>query len=157
MASGWYSTGLLKCLDGTINIDTATVKLMLIDNGYSFNPDEDTVNAALTAAELSCTNYTGAYGGGGRKTVAIALQTNDTSNRVDIELNGGADLTWTSLGGAANDTIGGAALIYETGGSDATAIPIAFFDFSPDVPTNGSDITLDITTLASGGNMRIAV
>ena len=157
MASGWYSTGLKKCLDGTIALGTTTLKVMLVNSAYSFDPDLDTLDDGTSgdpnSKELVCTNYTGNYGGSGRKTATATLQTNDTSNRVDIAI---ANLTWTALGGATNDTIGGAILCYETGGSDATAIPIAFFDLT-DTPTNGSDITLSMTALGSGGNLRISV
>lgn len=155
MASGMYSTGLKNCLDGTIDIDTSVLKLMLIDSGYTFNPDEDVVSTALTAAELSCTNYTGGFGDAARKTVTVTLQSNDTDNRVDIAI--GTPVTWTALGGAANDTIGGAALIFETGGADTASVPIAFFDINPDVPTNGSDVSLTFNALGSGGNIRISV
>lgn len=157
MASGWYSTGLKKCLDGTIALGTTSLKIMLVSSTYSFDPDTDTLDDGTSgdpnSKELVATNYTGGYGGAGRKSTTVTLQTNDTSNRVDIALS---NVTWTALGGATNDTIGGVILVYETGGSDSTSIPIAFFDLT-DTPTNGSDITLSMTSLGSGGNLRIAV
>jgi len=153
--NGWYTSGLRKCLDGTLNLDTDTVKLMLTDDVYSFAQTEDNLTA-LATNELNCTNYTGGFAGGGRKTVAVALTDNDTSHRVDIELNGGSDLTWTALGGAANDTIGGAALVYETGASDANSVPLCWFNLT-DTGTNGSDVVLDIATLAAGGNIQISI
>jgi hypothetical protein len=156
MASGWFTNGLLKLLDGTIDIDTSTLKVMLIDSTYTLDPDQDNVDITgtsdLAAKEISgASGYTGGYAGSGRKTATITLQQNDSSNRVDIAI---ADLTWTSLGTGA--TIGGAALIYETGGADTSAIPIAFWD-TTDTPTNGGNVTLDFAALASGGNLQIAV
>ena len=42
MASGWYSNGFLKCLDGTIDLDTTVLKVILLSNttSYTFNPDD---------------------------------------------------------------------------------------------------------------------
>lgn len=152
MASGFYSQGVLKCLDGTIDLDTSTLKVMLVSSSYSYDPDHDFVDD-ISANEISATNYTGGFGGAGRKTASVSMQRSTTNNRVEIAL---ADLTWTALGGASNATPSGCVLIYETGGADTAAIPIAFLDFS-DTPTNGGDFTLDFTALGSGGNLRITV
>lgn len=159
MASGWYSQGVFKICNGTIDVDTSTLKVMLVKSTYTYDPDHNFVDdgtsnaTCLLAKEISATNYTGGYGGGGRKTASITLQKSDANNRVEIAI---ADLTWTSLGGASNDTPSGCALIFETGGADTTAIPIAFLDFS-DTPTNGGNFTLDFAALGSGGNLQITV
>src|SRR5690554_2690070 len=112
MASGWYTTGLLKILDGTIDLDTDTVKVMLVKSTYTFNPDQDLIDDGsaddLASHEVDASGYTGGFGGAGRKTVTVTMQSNDTDNRVDIAI---ADLTWTTLG--TGNTIGGAALVRE--------------------------------------------
>jgi hypothetical protein len=159
MASGWYSQGLLKCLDGTIDLDTSTIKVMLVDAGYTYDPDHQVIDpgtndaADLSFNEIVATNYTGGFAGAGRKTAVVTLQKSNTNNRVEIAI---ADLTWTALGGATNDTASGAVVIYETGGADTASIPIAFLDFA-DTPTNGGNFTLDFAALGSGGNMQINV
>lgn len=138
MASGLYVTGLDKILDGTIDPDTDTLKVMLVGTTYVYDPDHDFVDD-ISGDEITATNYTGGYAGASRKTATVAVTANPGSNCVDISI---ADLTWSSLGGAVNDTVGAAVLLFETGGSDATAIPIAYFDVA-DTPTNGSDFTLN--------------
>ncbi len=159
MASGWFTQGLKKLLDGTIDIDTSTLKIILVDSGYTFNADHDVIDNGANDAtdpsfnEIVATNYTGGYAGAGRKTASVTLQVNDTDNRVDIAIG---DLTWTSLGGASNDTPAAAILAFETGGADTTTVPIAYLDFT-DTPTNGGNFTLDFATLAAGGNLQIAV
>lgn len=152
MASGWFSQGVLSCINGTIDLDTSTIKVMLVTSSYTYDPDHQAVNT-ISANEISATNYTGGYGGGGRKTASVTLQKSDANNRVEIAI---ADLTWTSLGGVSNATPSGAVVIYETGGNDTSSTPIAFLDFS-DTPTNGGNFTLDFVALASGGNMQITV
>lgn len=157
MASGWTNKGLADILDGTIDLDTDTIKIMLVDDDFVFDKDLELIdNGADDSSdpsfhELSATNYTGGYGGAGRKTATITSQANDTDNRADAAI---ADLTWTALGGASNDTIGGALVVKEIS-ADTSSRVIAFFDLT-DTPTNGSDITLDFNSLAAGGNLRIA-
>lgn len=157
MASGFYNKGLYEIISGTIDLDTDTLKLMLVDTSYTFDADHEVVdNGASNATdpshnEIVATNYTAGFGGAGRKTVTITGQENDTNNRADFAL---ADVTWTALGGASNDTIGGAILIKENT-NDTDSRLIAFFDLT-DTPTNGSDITLDFNTLAAGGNLRFS-
>ena len=156
MASGWFGIGLLNVENGGIDLDTTTLKLMLVDDTYTFDPDQlaidnGTVDDALSH-EIVATSYTGGWGGSGRKTATVTLTQNTASNRVDGAI---ADLTWSSIGGATNDTIGGAILMKSGSSDDTTSIPICFFDVT-DTPTNGGSITLDFTALGSGGNFRIA-
>jgi hypothetical protein len=158
MASGLYQSGLKLILDGTIALGTTACKLMLVDTGYTFNPDHTVIDNGANDAtdpsfnEIVATNYTGGYAGAGRKSATITLQANNTDNRVDVAI---ADVTWTALGGATNDTIGGAILVREVTDDTASKL-LAFFDLT-DTPTNGSDITLDFTALGSGGNIRFSV
>lgn len=155
MASGWYQYGLSKVLDGTIDLDTSTLKMMLVTSSYTYDPDHTAVDAGsgtdLESTELNVTGYTRAWGGAGRKTATVTLQANNTNNRVDAAI---ADLTWTALG--TGQTIGGAVLIKEGAANDTQSIPIAFFDLS-DTATTGGDVTLDFTALGSGGDLRVAV
>lgn len=154
MATGWYQTGLKQCLDGTIDLDTTTLKLILLSNttAYTFNPDDDAVDTGgandIVDAETNVSGYTRGWGNAGRKTVTITMQTDNANNQVDMAI---ADLTWTALG--AGETLVAAVLIKEGGANDTTSIPIVYFDFT-DTPTNGSDITLDFLALGSGGNMQ---
>lgn len=148
-ASSWYTAGFTG-LNGVYDLDTSTLKVMIIKSTYTVDPDETSVTA-LAAAECDATGYTGGFGGAGRKTATVTSQQNTASNRWDWAI---ADLTWTALGGAANNTLGGCALVFPNT-NDAGSTPIAFFDFV-DFTTNGSDVTLDFTALGSGGNLRIA-
>ena len=148
---GFYETGLYRILTD-LNLTSTTLKCMLLKTTAAWNPDEAVVGTSLTAAELSCTNYTVAYGGAGRKACTITGNANATDNRADFAV---ADQTWTTLGGASNDTIGAAALIYEDT-SDAVSVPIVFWDVT-NTPTNGGNITLDHPTLVAGGSLQISV
>ncbi len=158
MASAWFTQGLKKILDGTIDLDTTTLVIILVDSGYTFNKDHDVIDNGANDAtdpsfnEILATNYVPGFGAGGRKTASITMQVNDTSDRVDIAIG---DLTWTALGGAVNDTPAAAILAFETGGADTATVPITYLDFT-DTPSNGGNFTLDFATLGAGGNMQIA-
>lgn len=155
---GFYTYGLKCCMDGTIDLDSATLKWMLIGNttAYTFSSAHTAVDAGgandLVDAELNISSgYVRAWGGAGRKLATITMQKNDTSDRVEITQD--PDLTWTSL--ESGDTIVAAVLVKEGGANDTTSIPILYIDLTSDVPTNGSDITLDFPTLAAGGVARV--
>ena len=147
MASGAYSRGMLKTLDGTVDWDTAVLKIMFLKSTYTYDPDHASLTSLTEITGVS--GYTGGFAGSGRKTGVMTLTEQTASNRV-VAIIG--DLTWTALG--TGDTIGGAALVFETGASDANSIPLCFFDFT-DFPTNGSDVTLDFD--GTNGNVRFAV
>ena len=151
MASHFYNTAVKEMCDGTVNISSDSLKLMLVSNSYSENKDHNTISD-VSSAEISVTGYTGGFGGSGRKACSVSLQANTTDDRVDIELNGGASMTWTSLG--AGVAISGAVLVKEIT-NDASSRIIAWLDVA-DTSTNGSDFTLTFNTLANGGNLRIA-
>ena len=60
-----------------------------------------------------------------------------------------ADQTWSSAGGASNNTLDKLIICYDpdsTGGTDTALIPLTHHDF--DITTNGSDIT---ATIAAAG------
>lgn len=155
MASHFYTTGLKECLDGTIDLDTDTIKLMLVTASYTPDKDDLVVDAGGANDpidhEIAVSGYTGGWGGSGRKTVTVTISANLTDDRVDIAIS---DQTWTALGAGA--TIAGAILIKEGGANDTTSRLLAYFDVT-DTATNGGDITLDFNAIGAGGNLRIAV
>lgn len=149
MASGSYQRNVVKMLDGTIAYLTDTIKMLLVSTAtaYTYDPDHEFVDAGgandIIDAEANVTNYTRGYGGAGRKTLASKTMTNnDTSNRVELDC---ADVTWTALGGASNQTLAAAVVLKEGAANDTTSRMFAYLDFT-DTATNGGDITVQIAT-----------
>lgn len=111
----------------------------------------DDLSSLLAAANDECdfTNYA-------RKTLtdvelAAIPSPDDTNNRVDLDL---PDLTWTSAGGAANNSIGKLLVCYDadtTGGTDANLIPVTYHDFT--ATTDGNDLQ---AVIAAAGFYRAA-
>lgn len=101
--------------------------------------DYDTLAAILAGAntEADFTNYARKTGLTGTVTV------DDTNNRVDCDV---PDQTWTSAGGATNNTLAKAIVFYQESAADSGRVPLTHHDFVE--TTTGSDITLQVN--ASG-------
>lgn len=101
--------------------------------------DYDDLSTLLAAsnAQADFTNYS-------RKTLtdsdlAALPSPDDTNNRYEVDI---PDQTWTSAGGASNNTLVKLLVCYDsdtTSGTDANIIPLTHHDFS--VTTDGSNIT----------------
>lgn len=150
MASTAFSRGVLKVLDGTIDLDTTATKVGLAKSTYAPDPDESSLTT-FAASEADCTGYAGGFGGAGRKAASVTLTEQTANNRVVAVIT---DLTWTVLGGASNNTLGYAVWLREIT-NDAASVPLAALAFSANVPTNGSDILVDFD--GTNGNVRWTV
>jgi hypothetical protein len=135
MASFLYDTAKKSLLDGTWSFTGSTLKVMLVSPSYEADEAHQYVTTA-SAYELSGTGYTGGFAGSGRKTLASKTATVDSANhRV---LCDAADLSWSGLDAG---TVGGAVVIFETGGADSSSLLLAFLDVA-DTLTDGSAFPL---------------
>lgn len=100
--------------------------------------DYDDLGALLAGSntEATFTNYA-------RKvltdTDVTAPTPDDTNNRQDADI---PDQTWTSAGGATNNTLVKMLVCYDsdtTAGTDANIIPLTYHDFA--ITTNGNDLS----------------
>jgi hypothetical protein len=143
MPSFIYNTAMKEMIDGILDLDSDTLKIMLVNDDYTPNKDDDVVDAGGAAdavdAEIVATNYARGWGAAGRKVATISVAVDKVNDRAKATIT---DLTWAALGGAVNDVIAGAILVKEGGANDTTSRLIAFFDVA-DTPTNGGDIKLD--------------
>jgi len=140
MASHWYSGGIMRGLDNTVDFDGASVKIGLSAAAHIPDIDDDFLDIAgtadFTANEATGTGYVGTFGGAGRKNlVSNDVTTVDASNRAMFDA---ADLTWTAYNptnAAAQATI----LVEIT--NDTLSPCLVNLDF-PDVDPNGNDFTI---------------
>lgn len=155
MASFWYHRYFTQALSrGSDSIDLdgdATIKIMLLDTGYTPVKTHDFVSDTTPGTnEIVATNYTTGYGGAGRRALASKAVADDNTNMRSVF--DAADVTWTSLGGASNDTVA-TAVVFKEITSDAASPMVLQLDISPDVTTNGGDFTIqfaDGSTLGVG-------
>lgn len=133
MASGMYNSGKAALVNGSIDWDTSDIRVLLLQGtGYVFNPDHNYVSDLTPATnEANATNYV-------RKSLTGRTVTVDTVN--DRAVCDAADVTWTALGGAVNNTIS-AAVVYLYNAADTAAQLICYQDFT-DTATNGGDFNL---------------
>ena len=156
MASTAYTNGVENIITGAIDLDTSTLKAMLVKSTYWEDPDQATIDIAGTTMDLAghecdATGYTGGFNGADRLTVSTSCSEQTASNRVVTIF---ADKTWTAIGGASNNTLEGVAIVFEQT-NDGASIPIVYLVFSSTLTTNGSDILVDMD--GSDGNLRWTV
>jgi len=149
MASGLYGEVFYRMAKGTLAIDGLNVKMMLLNTSASFNAAHIWASQ-ISGYEISCTNYGRGYGGAGRK--AMTLSTTKAANGRSAIVHLPANITWASLGGTVNTTVGAAAIFVE-GTSDANSLLVGFFDID-NTTTIGTDFTLVITD-SPGGNITL--
>ena len=126
-----YNPGLLKLLDGTIDFENDTIKVLLVDDNHSFNKAHEFVDDVDTN-EASGTGYE-------RKTLTNASISLDTGNdRVEFDAD---DLSYTGLDAG---TIA-SAILYKEVNDDTDSPLIADIDFT-DLVTNGSDVDLQVNS-----------
>lgn len=97
----------------------------------------DDLNAIITigsSVECDATNYT-------RKTITASSLVNDSASTYALDI---PDQTWSSLGGAVNNTVVKMVVCYELGATDADRLPISYHDVS--FTTDGTDVTVQIPT-----------
>lgn len=135
MASITTNKGRTLIANGSVDLLTDTLKVMLLSAAYTPNKDHNFVSD-LGANELSGTGYTAGFGGAGRKTLASKTVTQDDTN--DLAVFDAADVTWTAINAG---TVAYAAVVKEVT-SNADSPVLAIIDVSPDVATNGGDWTL---------------
>lgn len=141
--------------DGVFNIakgafvekirDSASVCLILLlkaNEAETTLIDRDNVSLMLAEAgttEADFTNYA-------RKTgLTGSITVDDTNDRVDVDI---PDQTWTSAGGATNNTLTKAVIAYEESAADTGRVPLTHHDFA--VTTDGNDLTLQVNAAGFG-------
>ena len=125
---------------------TARLQIKLLKSGQETDAtleDYDDFAALLVPAANVDADFTN-YGGG------ITLVAGDLTRTVDdtgnTQFSVSLDKTWTSAGGATNNTVAKLIICYDELGTnvDANLIPLTHHDFS--ATTDGNDLTADFGT-----------
>lgn len=118
---------------GAINLDTDSIKICLMDTGFTFNKDTHAVWSDVSSDELA-TNY--GYTQNTKTLANTALSEDDSNDRMEMTCD---DVTWTASGGAIGPTPG--AILYSDTSGDNTII--GYLDFDGDqTATEGADFTI---------------
>lgn len=129
MANVVYNSAKGDLMDGTIDLDTDTIKVALVTSTYTPDIDTDLDFADITN-EVSGTGYTAGGATLGTKTVTV----DTTNNRAEFDA---ADTVWTT----ATLTARGA-VVYKDTGTPATSPLICYIDFTTDKSSASGDFTI---------------
>lgn len=149
MASVFYTKAKAQIMDGTINLDTDDLDVLLCMTNTTCDTEEDTtfLDQFTLLDEMDGLNYTGGHGGADRLNLAVTVSQDDTNDRGELIVTGGST-TWTAIGPGTRSVQG--ALIFKKGASEAASVPIVFVDFSADVDPASPTGDLTINWNAEG-------
>lgn len=105
MASTVSNKARFELANGRINFGTDVFKMILMDSGFTFNPDTHGGYADVAASELSSGN---GYTTGGVTMTGVTITENNTTDLAEITWN---NVTWSASGGTIGPTPG--AIIYD--------------------------------------------
>lgn len=136
MANALYNSFKRDIMNGSIDLDTDTIKIMLVTSSYSPNIDTHTKRSDITN-EVSGTGYTA----GGATLANKAVTADNTNDRGVFDAD---DVSWTT----STITARGAVLYKSRGGASSADELIMYLDFSTDYTSTAG--TFLITWNASG-------
>ena len=136
MANALYNSFKRDIMNGSIDLDTDTIKIMLVTSTYTPNIDTHTKRSDITN-EVSGTGYTA----GGATLANKAVTADNTNDRGVFDAD---DVSWTT----STITARGAVLYKSRGGASSADELIMYLDFSTDYTSTAG--TFLITWNASG-------
>ena len=129
MANVIYNSFKQKIMDGSIDLDTDTIKVALVTSSYT--PDQDShEDFADITNEVSGTGYTA--GGATLSNVSITKDNTDNEGVFDAD-----DVTWSSSTITARG-----AVVYKDSGTPATSWLICYVDFGSDYSSVAGDFKI---------------
>lgn len=129
MANVIYNAFKKNIMNGSIDLDTDTIKVMLVTSSYT--PDQDAhEDRADVTNEVSGTGYS--TGGAALASLAVTADNTDNDGVFDA-----ADLTW-----AASSITARGAVIYKSTGTAANDLLIAYIDFGADKTSASGNFTI---------------
>lgn len=130
MASVIYNSFKRDIMNGSIDLDTDTIKVMLVTSTYTPDPDTHTKRSDITN-EVSGTGYTAA----GETLANKAVTADNTDNEGVFDAD---DVAWSS----STITARGAVLYKARGGASSADELIAYVDFSTDYTSTAGTFTI---------------
>jgi hypothetical protein len=137
MATTTYNNFKQLLLNGGVDLDTDTIRALIIDDTTSYTPNVDSHiyvdDVTAVASEMSGTGYS-------RKTLNVSVSQDNANDQGVADAD---DLSYTGLDAG---TIQGV-LIYKEVTTDADSPVIGWYESADfPLPTNGGDVTLTINT-----------
>ncbi len=137
MANAMYNATKKYILNGAIDWDTSTIKVMLVTSSYSPNIDTHDFRDDVTANEITGTGYTA-----GGYTITTPTVTQDNTN--DRGVFDSEDPTWST----ATITARACVLYRARGGASSADEVLGYWDFGSDITSTAGTFTIAVN--ASG-------
>lgn len=129
MANVIYNSFKKNIMNGSIDLDTDTIKVMLVTSSYTPNQDTHEFKSDVTN-EVTGTGYTA--GGATLSNKSVTQDNTDDEGVFDAD-----DVTWS------NSTITArGAVLYKSTGNDATSPLICYFDFGENKSSSNGDFSI---------------
>ena len=130
MADVIYNSFKRDIMNGSLDLDTDDIKVMLVTSTYTVDQDAHTKRSDITN-EVSGTGYSA--GGSSLASKTVAVDNTDNEGVFDA-----ADLTWSSSTITAR-----AAVLYKArGGASSADELLCYFDFGADKSSSAGNFTL---------------
>lgn len=140
--TGVYNRAKALLMNGGLDLDNDDIRVLLVDNTYSFDPDHNVV-ADVAASEVTD------VGGGtpyARKALTTETVTEDDANdRANFDAD---DPVWSGADFGTPDAI----IVFKFVTNDADSPVIACLDITPKIATNTGSYTVAFN---AGGIMRL--
>lgn len=130
MADVIYNSFKRDIMNGSIDLDTDTIKVMLVTSAYTPDQDTHTKRSDITN-EVSGTGYSA--GGAALANKVVSVDNTDNEGVFDAD-----DLTWAS----STITARGAVLYKSRGGASTADELICYIDFTTDKSSSSGDFTI---------------
>lgn len=136
MADSVYNNLKEQLLKATIDFDTDTFKVMLLDSDYTIDVDTHDMIDDVSADEISGAGYTA----GGATVSGLAVTQDNTDNEGVFDAN---DISWVTATFTARY-----AVLYKDTGTPSTSPLVCVWDFGTDKSASGG--TFQLTFAAEG-------
>lgn len=133
MANVIYNSFKRDIMNGSIDLDTDTIKIALVTSSYT--PDQDAHdNFDDVTNEVSGTGYTA--GGASLANKAVTADNTDNEGVFDAD-----DVVWSTSTITARG-----AVVYKSTGTPSSSKLICYFDFSTDQISSGGNFTIQFNS-----------
>lgn len=130
MASLIYNSFKRDIMNGALDLDTDTIKVMLVTSSYAADQDAHTKRSDITN-DVVGTGYTA--GGSALANKAVTVDNTDNEGVFDAD-----DLTWST----STITARGAVLYKSRGGASSADELLCYIDFGADKSSSAGNFTL---------------
>lgn len=130
MADVIFNSFKRDIMNGSLDLDSDTIKVMLVTSAYTPDQDAHTKRSDVTN-EVSGTGYSA--GGASLANKSVSADNTDNEGVFDAD-----DLTW----GSSTITARGAVLYKSRGGASSADELICYIDFSADKVSSGGNFTI---------------